>query len=101
MHVEALLEAGADPSRPTPDGLSAYRLALQFGLTEVAALLQAQTGAPEISDDEQFIAACARGDEAGARPCATRRPDLPGCAVGHAIALAAGHGSGGGNDAVG
>lgn len=77
LHVKALLDAGADPSRATREGLSPYRLALQFGLTEAAALLRAQTDAPEISDDERFVAACARGDEAEARAVATRRPDLP------------------------
>jgi hypothetical protein len=77
LHVKVLLDAGADPSRPTPQGLSPYRLALQFGLTDAAALLQAQTDAPEISDDERFVAACARGDEAEARAVASRRPDLP------------------------
>jgi hypothetical protein len=77
LHVKALLDAGADPSRATPEGLSPYRLALQFGLTEAAALLQAQTDAPEISDDERFVAACARGDQVEARAVASRRPDLP------------------------
>ncbi len=77
LHVKALLEAGADPSRATREGLSPYRLALQFGLTEAAALLKGQTEAPEISDDERFVAACARGDEASARAVASRRPGLP------------------------
>jgi len=77
LHVKALLDAGADPSRCTREGLSPYRLALQFGLTEAAARLRAQTDAPEISDDERFVAACARGDEAEARAVASRRPDLP------------------------
>jgi ankyrin repeat protein len=77
LHVKALLDAGADPSRATPEGLSPYRLAQQFGLTEAATLLRAQTDAPEISDDERFVAACARGDEAEARAMASRRPDLP------------------------
>jgi hypothetical protein len=76
-HVKALLDAGADPSRPTPEGFSPYRLALQFGLTDAAALLRAQTDAPDISDEERFVAACARGDEAEARAMASRRPDLP------------------------
>jgi hypothetical protein len=75
--VRALLDAGADPSRAAREGLSPYRLALQFGLTEAAALLQAQTDAPDISDDERFVAACARGDESEARAMASRRPDLP------------------------
>jgi len=76
-HVKALLDAGADPSRATQEGLSPYRLALQFGLTEAAALLRVQTDAPDVSDEERFVAACARGDEAEARAMASRRPDLP------------------------
>jgi hypothetical protein len=76
-HVRALLDAGADLSCSTQEGLSPYRLALQFGLTEAAALLRAQTDAPDVSDEERFVAACARGDEAEARAMASRRPDLP------------------------
>ena len=76
-HAKVLLDAGADPARATREDVSPYRLALQFGLTEIAALLEAQTDAPEISDEEHFVAACARGDEAGARKVAARRPDLP------------------------
>jgi ankyrin repeat protein len=76
-HVKALLDAGADPSRPTPDGVSPYRLALQFGLSDVADLLREQTDAPDISEEERFIAACARADETEARAMASRRPDLP------------------------
>jgi ankyrin repeat protein len=77
-HVEALLQAGADPSARTPGGVSAYRLALQLGLEEVAELLRKQVGAEPISEEEQFIAACARGDAAEARRIRSRRPDLPG-----------------------
>ena len=76
-HVRALLDAGADPSCSTREGLSPYRLALQFGLTKAAALLRAQTDAPDVSDEERFVAACARGDEAEARAMASRRPHLP------------------------
>jgi hypothetical protein len=76
-HAQALLEAGADAARPTADGVSPYRLALQFGLSDIAALLQEQTDAPDISDEERFVAACARGDEAEARAIQGRRPDLP------------------------
>jgi ankyrin repeat protein len=76
-HAFALLAAGADPSQTTPDDVSAYRLALRFGLSDIAALLRTQTDAPDIPDDESFVAACASGDEAGARAIQARRPDLP------------------------
>jgi hypothetical protein len=74
-HIEALLAAGADPSATTPAGITAYKLALQFGLTDVAALL----GQDEpLSEEEQFVAACASADEIAARRIGARRPDLPG-----------------------
>lgn len=76
-HAKALLEAGADASRPTADGVSPYRLALQFGLSDVSDLLRAHSDAPGISEEERFIAACARGDETAARALQARRPDLP------------------------
>jgi hypothetical protein len=77
-HVEALLRAGADPSARTPSGVGAYRLALQFGLGEVADLLRATGEAEPMSEAEEFVAACTRGDEAEARRIRARRPDLPG-----------------------
>lgn len=76
-HIAALLDAGADPAATTPEGISAYRLALQFGLPEVAGLLRDRHGTEAVPEDEQFIAACARGDEAEARRIGLRRPDLP------------------------
>ena len=79
-HVEALLAAGADPHSETQQGISAYRLALQNGLPEVAEAL-AQAGAGPAAEDtlsvaEQFLAACARADETEARRMLTARPDL-------------------------
>ncbi len=76
-HVEALLAAGADPTARTPDGTSAYRLALQFGLTDVARLLNRTGGGEPLSEEERFAAACAAGDEITARQIQSRRPDLP------------------------
>jgi hypothetical protein len=77
-HVAALLKAGADPTVTTQSGVSAYSLALQLGLSEVAELLRAHGGATPISEEESFIAACARGDAAEAERINARRPDLPG-----------------------
>lgn len=74
-HIEALLNAGADPFAKTPDGVSAYLLALRFGLTDVAELLRHVASDP-ISTQEQFLAACARADEREARRLLSIRPDL-------------------------
>lgn len=75
-HIEALLAAGADPSARTRDGTSAYTQALRFGLPEVARLLEAAGGATSLPPVEQFIAACARGDEAAARRLHAAHPRL-------------------------
>jgi hypothetical protein len=72
------LAAGADPAARTPAGISAYRLALQVGMPEAADILRAAGAAEPLSDEEEFVAACARGDAAEARRIRTRRPDLPG-----------------------
>jgi hypothetical protein len=77
QHVETLLKAGADPSVTTPDGVSAYRLALRFGLGDVAQCLRGNAEAESITEEERFIAACARGDEAEARRIGSKRSDLP------------------------
>jgi hypothetical protein len=76
-HVEALLKAGADPSAKTGDGISAYSFVLQLGLGEVAALLAEHGAAEPVSQEEEFIAACARGDETEARRIRSTRADLP------------------------
>ena len=77
-HVAALLKAGADAGVRTPGGIGAYRLAMQAGLTEVAEMLRAAGAAEELTQDEAFVAACARADVAEARRVQVRRPDLPG-----------------------
>ena len=76
-HIQALLAAGADPSARTPAGISAYRLAQQVGMPEVAGILGAAGAAEPLTEEEEFVAACARADAAEARRIQTRRPDLP------------------------
>lgn len=76
-HIEALLQAGADPRAKTPGGAGAYSLALQFGLTEAAELLKQSGAADDVSEADKFVAACARGDEQDARRRQAARPDLP------------------------
>lgn len=76
-HIEALLDAGADASARTPQGVDAHTLALRFGLTDVARLLARRLGSDvQLQPDEQFVAACARGDESVARHLLQAHPQL-------------------------
>lgn len=77
-HIEALLDAGADPSARTPEGIDARTLALRFGLTDAARLLAQRLGSDApLAPDEQFVAACARGDAAAARALQAQHPQWP------------------------
>lgn len=77
-HIAALLAAGARPDARMQDGTPAHTMALRYGLTEVAQLLQAATagtsGHAPPDTDEAFIAACARGDKAAARALQATHP---------------------------
>ncbi|MHC2335793.1 ankyrin repeat domain-containing protein [Bradyrhizobium sp. USDA 4454] len=98
--IATLLDAGADPHIATPGGLSAYRFALQFGLTEVAALLRERTGDETLGDDERFVAACSSGNENEARRIQAARPDLPGSLSAQQLRLLPELAAVGGDDAV-
>ncbi len=76
-HIAALLAAGADPLARTPGGISAYRLAMQAGLTDVAELLRAAGATETLTPDEAFVAACARADAVAAQRIQARHPGLP------------------------
>lgn len=76
-HVAALLAAGADPNAQTTRGQSAMALAQKFGLPEVARLLrEAGADATPPSPADEFVAACARADEAAARRLLHHHPAL-------------------------
>ncbi|WP_175996073.1 ankyrin repeat domain-containing protein [Burkholderia stabilis] len=77
-HIAALLAAGADPRARTAAGVSAYRLAMQTGLTDVAALLRAAGAEETLGAEDAFVAACARADADDARRIQARHPELPG-----------------------
>lgn len=86
-HVQLLLDAGADPAVQWHDGVSAYQLAEISGLKEVADVLDRAGASHALSEEDRFIAACARGDEQEARRIQTTRPDLPGSLPPHRQAL--------------
>jgi len=78
-HIQMLLDAGADPAAPNPDGVTPYRLALRSGLTDIAAQLLARVpGEAPLSAREQLVAACARADAESARAVLASQPDLIG-----------------------
>ncbi|CAG9208129.1 FOG: Ankyrin repeat [Paraburkholderia sabiae] len=76
-HIAALLAAGADTHARTPAGISAYGLAMQAGLQEVADLLRAAGADDALSIEDAFVAACAQGDLAEAQRIQARHPALP------------------------
>src|SRR5439155_11867003 len=75
-HVQALLDAGADPRVHNTEGTSAYVLAMQYGLVEVAAALRAAGSADTLSPQDQFVAACARSDDTEARRILRQHPQI-------------------------
>ncbi|MDF3018935.1 MAG: Ankrin repeat protein [Steroidobacteraceae bacterium] len=64
-HVRALLDAGADPKSLSPHHQDAFHHAADAGLPEVMRMLKG--GGDTLTEEEQFVSACARADEAEAR----------------------------------
>lgn len=75
-HVQALVEAGANPAAGTADGTPAHVQALRYGLPGVAAYLREAVGAGDVPAAERFVAACAQGDEGQARALLAAQPGL-------------------------
>jgi ankyrin repeat protein len=75
-HVRALAEAGADLHAKNDRGISLYRWARALGRLDVVELLR-QFGVEEpLTDEEEFVAACARGDVGAARAIQARETDI-------------------------
>jgi ankyrin repeat protein len=75
-HIQALLDAGADPSVTDKHGLSAGRYALQNGREGLAALLIPSGRADYPSAVEAFVIACACGHLDAAQTMLARDPTL-------------------------
>ena len=75
-HIAALLDAGAQAAVQNPDGISAYTLAMRYGLPEVARLIEQAGGGSTLPTDEQFMAACAQANGAVARQLLAQHPGL-------------------------
>ena len=75
-HIQALLQAGADPRVRTKDGVSAYVFAIQTGLPEIAELLRQAGAEGTLSLEDEFVAACAKADRSEATRILAAHPDM-------------------------
>ena len=75
-HIVALVEAGADLSAENDEGISLYRWAQMHGRVDVVEILTAAGIEEPLTDEEQFVAACTRGDEPAGRIIQERTPEI-------------------------
>jgi ankyrin repeat protein len=73
-----LLEYGASPDVPGPDGRTPYQQAIRTGQDEVADLLARHGASTALSPVDEFLAACRRADRPAATTILTADPGLPG-----------------------
>ena len=74
--IQMLVDYGADLRAANCDGVTLYRYAQMHGRPDVVEILH-KAGIEEVlTDEEQFVAACARGDLAAAHAYQQKIPDL-------------------------
>ena len=91
-----LLEHGADPNTPGPDGRTPYQQAVRTGQDEVAELLARHGAGTTLSAADALLAACRHADRAAATALLAADPDLAGQLTAddyQALAAAADHGA--------
>ena len=71
-----LLEYGAAPDVPGPDGRTPYQQAVRTGQDQVAELLAQHGASTALSSADEFLAACRRADRAAATAVLAASPDL-------------------------
>ena len=71
-----LLEYGAAPDVPGPDGRTPYQQAVRTGQDQVAELLARHGASTALSSADEFLAACRRGDRDTATAVLAASPDL-------------------------
>jgi ankyrin repeat protein len=72
--IALLIEYGADPDQPGPDGLTPALMATIRGRSDLVELL----GGSGVTEDARFVGACMRGDRAAAVNMKAADPALPG-----------------------
>ncbi len=71
-----LLEYGAAPDVPGPDGRTPYQQAIRTGQDQVADLLVQHGASTVLSSADEFLSACRRADRAAAAAIIAASPDL-------------------------
>jgi len=75
-HMRILVEAGANLRAVDASGTSLFQFAQLHGRQDVLAMLREAGISEEMTAEESFVAAAARGDEATAREILGRMPDI-------------------------
>ena len=73
---ELLLDHGGDPKLPAKNGRSAVAVAARMGRGDVLDLFARRGISIDFEGEDALLAACARGDEAGARAIVQRSPGI-------------------------
>jgi hypothetical protein len=75
-HIRVLIDAGADLRAVNRDGISLSRWAQMHGRGDVVDILPSAGIEDRLTDEERFVAACSRGDDAAARAVQETIPDI-------------------------
>jgi ankyrin repeat protein len=76
--LDLLLDHGAEPDLPGPDGRSPLALATVQGREDLASALLRHGAADDTADADRFLAACLRADQAAVQQQLVLDPGLPG-----------------------
>jgi ankyrin repeat protein len=75
--IALLLDHGADPSTPGPDGRTPYQLAVRKGQAQLAGLLAEHGARTDLTPADRFLSACRQGSRAEAEQLLAEDPGLP------------------------
>lgn len=76
QYFELLLDHGADPTLPRKDGATAFSIAARMARADVLEAFARRGFAVTLPEDDAFLAACARAEEAAARRIVAGDPTL-------------------------